>query len=265
MDILRKSLAPISQQAWDEIEEQAKIVLSNVLTARRFVDVDGPHGIDHAAVNLGRLDIPEEQKEKDVRYGINRVQPLMETRKSFKLNIWELDNAVRGAEDVDLEELEKAAKEIAEFEENAVYNGFDKACIKGLKKDSAHKAMKFPEEEKDILKIIVDALNQMKEASVDGPFNLILGTEKWQKLMIHGGGYPLYKKVQDVMGGGEIILNPYIKEGYLVSTRGGDFKLTLGTDFSIGYESHNEKEVQLFLSESFTFQVLEPAAVITFE
>lgn len=264
MDILRRSLAPISQDAWNEIEEQAKIVLTNVLTARKFVDVDGPHGIDHAAVNLGRLELPEGQKEDEVRFGINRVQPLMETRKSFKLDIWELDNAVRGAEDVDLEGLENAAKQIAEFEENAIYNGFDKSCIKGLNSASDHETMTFPEEDKKILKTIADAINKMKESSVEGPFTLVLGTEKWQKIMVHGGGYPLYKQVQDLMGG-EIILNPSIKEGYLLSTRGGDFKLTLGQDFSIGYESHNEKEVQLFLTESFTFQVLEPAAVIAFK
>ncbi|MGM0497020.1 MAG: family 1 encapsulin nanocompartment shell protein, partial [Bacteroidota bacterium] len=145
MDILRKSLAPISQEGWNEIEEQAKDVFENVLTARRFVEVDGPNGIGHAAVNTGRLEIPEGQKEKDVRFGIKRVLPLMETRKSFKVNIWELDNAVRGAEDINLEEMENAAKEIAEFEENAIYNGFEKACIKGLKNSTDYDMLEFPD------------------------------------------------------------------------------------------------------------------------
>lgn len=265
MDILRRSLAPISQAGWNEIEEQAKDVFQTVLTARKFAEVDGPHGIDHAAVSMGRLEVPEGQKDKDVRYGINRVMPLMEVRKSFNVNIWELDNAVRGAEDIKLEDMENAAKEIAEFEEDAIYNGFDKACIKGLKNSTEHDALNFPDNAEDILQTISSAINQMKQSFVDGPDTLVLGTEKWQKLMISGTGYPLYKRVEDLLNGGNIILNPYIKEGYLLNANGGDFKLTLGQDFSIGYESHNEKEVQLYFTESFTFQVLDPAAVIVFK
>jgi len=36
----------------------------------------------------------------------------------------------------------------------------------------------------------------------------------------------------------------------------------LGQDLSIGYESHNNKTVQLYFTESFTFQVIDPAAVL---
>lgn len=264
MDILRKSLAPINQEAWDEINEQARVVLKNVLTARKFADVEGPKGIAYGGISLGRLNIEESQKENAVRYGINEMQPLMETRKSFKLNIWELDNAVRGAEDVDLEEMEKAAREIAEFEEKAIYLGFEKACIKGIKEASDHKKMEFPQEEKDILKALVNGIGAMKESFVEGPYHLILGSEKWQNLHIHTGGYPLKRQVEDLIGG-EIILNPNVNEGFLVSGRGGDFQLTLGQDLSIGYESHNEKEVQLYFTESFTFRTLDPAAVVVFE
>jgi uncharacterized linocin/CFP29 family protein len=263
MDILRNTLAPVSQEAWNEINEQARVVFNNILTARRFVDVEGPKGIDFGGVSLGRLEV-EDQKEDDVRYGINRLQPLMEIRKSFKLNIWELDNAVRGAEDTDIGDMEKAAKEIGEFEEKAIYHGFEKAYIKGLKEATDHKAVTFPEEGKEILKAIADAVSTMKESFVEGPYNLIVGKEKWQSLHIQSGGYPFKKHVEDLIGG-EIIYNPHVEEGFLVSARGGDFKLTLGQDLSIGYESHNEKEVQLYFTESFTFQVLDPAAVVVFE
>lgn len=264
MDILRKSLAPITQEAWDEINAQAKVVFQNVLTARKIADVEGPKGFAFGGVNLGRLDVDKNQKEDGVKYGVNRMQPLMETRKSFKLNIWELDNAVRGAEDIDLEEMEKAAREIGEFEEQAIYLGFEKACIQGLKEVTAHDKMKFPQEEKEILKLLVDAISAMRGAFVEGPYHLVLGIEKWQRLHIHTGGYPLKRQVEDLIGG-QIILNPNVAEGFIVSGRGGDFKLTLGQDFSIGYESHDAKEVQLYFTESFTFRTLDPAAVVVFE
>lgn len=264
MDILRKSLAPITQEAWEEINQQAKVVFQNVLTARRFADVEGPKGIAYGGVSLGRLDIDENQKPDAVNYGINRFQPLTEIRKSFKLNIWELDNAVRGAEDVDLEAMEKAAREIGEFEEKAIYLGFEKACIQGLKEITGHEKMKFPQESNDILKSLVAAISKMKASFVEGPYNLILGTEKWQNLHTYSGGYPLNRQVVDLIGG-EIILNPNVDEGFLVSARGGDFQLILGQDLSIGYESHNERDVQLYFTESFTFRTLEPAAVVVME
>jgi uncharacterized linocin/CFP29 family protein len=47
-----------------------------------------------------------------------------------------------------------------------------------------------------------------------------------------------------------------------MSMRGGDFKLTVGEDFSIGYLEHTAKTVQLYLEESFTFQVLSPQAAV---
>lgn len=48
----------------------------------------------------------------------------------------------------------------------------------------------------------------------------------------------------------------------MVSIRGGDMELTLGHDFSIGYEGHSGESVTLYLTEAFAFRVLEPAAVI---
>jgi uncharacterized linocin/CFP29 family protein len=46
------------------------------------------------------------------------------------------------------------------------------------------------------------------------------------------------------------------------SQRGGDAELTLGRDMSIGYHSHDERTVRLYFTESFTFRVVGPEAVV---
>lgn len=56
----------------------------------------------------------------------------------------------------------------------------------------------------------------------------------------------------------------YDNEAYMISQRGGDLELILGQDLAIGCESHNAEQVKLFFTESFTFRVLEPAAVLNF-
>jgi uncharacterized linocin/CFP29 family protein len=40
----------------------------------------------------------------------------------------------------------------------------------------------------------------------------------------------------------------------VLSTRGGDFDLHLGTDVSIGYLSHDAQNVQWYLQGTMTFQ-----------
>ena len=41
-----------------------------------------------------------------------------------------------------------------------------------------------------------------------------------------------------------------------------DFVLTLGQDLSLGYEVQEGSAVRLYFTESFTFRVLEPQAVV---
>ncbi len=260
MDILRKSLAPITTEAWEEINDTAVDVFTSVLSGRKFLDVEGPKGWNYAALSTGRINVPAAQKGK-VKYGINQVLPLVEVRIPFELNIWELDNVARGAEDIDLDALEDAAREVAQFEEKAIYEGFKAAGITGLKNSSDYDPIPFPDAAEDILTAVSLGVSQMKTAAIEGPYSLVLNTERWQKVNSFIRGYPLRKQLENLLGG-SIILAPYVKESFLVSERGGDFRLVLGQDLSIGYESHNNKSVQLYFTESFTFQVIDPAAVI---
>ena len=52
------------------------------------------------------------------------------------------------------------------------------------------------------------------------------------------------------------------KEASCVTTRGGDFELTIGQDISIGYLSHSETTVDLYLQETFTFRLLTTEAAV---
>ncbi|MFW5708339.1 MAG: family 1 encapsulin nanocompartment shell protein [Bacteroidota bacterium] len=262
MDILRKSLAPISDKAWKEINETSKDVLTSVLSARKFVDVEGPKGWDFAALSTGRIDVPENQ-DGALEYGVHQVLPLVEVRIPFELNIWELDNVARGAEDIDLDSLEEAAREIAKFEENAIFEGFKAANIKGLKSCNEYDTPAFPENGEDIPAAVANVLAQFKANSIEGPYSLVLSQEKWQKVNSVVKGYPMRKQLESLLGG-SIIMAPNIDGAYIVSERGGDLKMVIGQDISIGYKAHNSKTVQLYYTESFTFQIIEPAAVAVF-
>lgn len=259
MDILRTSLAPICTAAWKEINQTAIDALSTALSARKVVDVEGPMGLQYAALPIGRINVPDNQPG-ELKYGIHQVLPLVEARIPFELNIWELDNAARGANDINLDALEEAVAKIAQFEESVIYEGFNDAYIKGLKDSSFCKPIPFPENQKEVLGAITHALADFKLNSVAGPYSLVVNSEKWQAINSIVDGYPLRKQLENLLGG-SIILAPHVKDSFIISQRGGDFRLVIGQDVSIGYDSHNSKTVKLYLTESFTFQVIEPKAV----
>ncbi len=262
MDILKKSMAPITQKAWEEINTTSKEIFESVLTARRFVDVEGPKGIDYPAVPTGRLYIPPKQKDDEVRYGMHQIIPMIESRMSFKLSIWELDDIDRGARLPDLSALEDSARKIARFEENAIYYGLGE--MQGLFNTTNQKKLSFPDDPEELLQVITEGIIRFREQAIGGPYTLVVNSENWKKLSGNVRGYPLIKQLENLLKG-KILLNPNIKENFLVSERGGDFVLTLGQDLSIGYEHHYNDEVQLFFMESFAFQVIEPDAVIAIE
>ncbi|MBS3787941.1 bacteriocin family protein [Candidatus Bipolaricaulota bacterium] len=260
MDFLKRSLAPITDESWGEIDEQAREVLANKLTGRKVVDVIEPRGWDYSAIPQGRLNIKEDSSDS-VRYGIRKVTPLIETRKSFKLDIWELDNLSRGAEDVDLSPLEDAAAEAAQFEEDVIYNGLAEAGIDGLFSSSGS-SVNLPGGKAGILEGASEAITIFRDDAIEGPYTLLADKELWLSIAGTSNGYPLERRLEDLIGG-SIVYSPKIENPALVSTRGEDVQLVLGQDFSIGYEDHDTKEVKLFLTESFGFRVLEPAAIVT--
>ena len=261
-DILRKSLAPISVEGWEEIEGRALEILKSRLTARKIIDVNGPHGWEKAAINLGRLSVGKTDSKSGVDWGLRQVQPLIETRAHFEVDQMELDSAARGATDIDLDSMEKAAEKIARFEENAIYSGFKNGQIKGILESSSNSPLALPNKCSDFPPTIVAAINQMKSAAIDGPYALVLDENAYQCLMgDNSPGYPTYRMVERMVTGG-IFLSQPLNGGVLISLRGGDFELTLGQDISIGYKASDSRKVELYFTESFTFRVLEPAAAV---
>ena len=263
MDILKRNLSPITDKAWQEIDETAAEILKNYLSARKFVDVNGPKGWDFSSISVGRIKTEEKSTKDGVYYGIKEVQPLIESRIQFDLDIWELDNIERGAKDIDLEPLEEAAKKMALFEENAIYNGFEKANITGLKNE-AENTVKMSKDPEKALDAISKGVSLFRDESIEGPYNLIVNPDVWQKIVKFTKGYPIKRQIENLIEG-KIIYSQAIDNAYLVSNRGGDFELTVGHDFSIGYQKQSDKKVTLFITESFTYRSVDPNAAIRLE
>ncbi len=263
MNILKKSLAPVSEKAWGEITERTKQILSAYLTARKFVDINGPNGLEMGGISTGRLNIPDDQSNEGVNYGLREFLPLVEVRKPFELDLWELDNIERGAKDIDLSPLENAIREIALFEEDAIFDGFPPAKIIGLKEAADGNPVTLPTNANAFLKEIGTQIIHLNRKAVQGPYSLVINEMEWLELIKLSEGYPIQKQLKALLGG-KVLINHFNKNSYLLSDRGGDYELVVGQDYTVGYDSHTTSKVKLFITGSFTFRVLSPEAIVVF-
>ncbi len=262
MDLLKRELAPILPEAWAAIDEEARRVLTANLAGRKVVDVEGPFGWDYAAVNLGRLELFKEEPIPDVHVGRRIVQPLIEFRIPIRLPIMELDCVARGSKDPDLDPVRAAAVKAAAMEDRAIFLGYPAGGIAGIAEASPHKPLPMPKNSADFLQAALEAAEALRANGIGGPYALVLGVKVHAELQsAQVPGYPITRRLEQVLGAAPICA-PAIEGAILLSVRGGDFVLTLGQDLAVGYAHQDKQTVELYLTESFAFRVVEPAAAI---
>ena len=260
---LFRDRAPITEAGWEEIEKEAKRTLRGMLAGRRVVDFRGPLGWDDSDVELGRADpISAPPSGPDVQARLRRVQPLVELRIPFEVTRAELDAIDRGARDPDLDSVIAAARQIAIAEDRAIFHGYKAAHITGICEAAAATAVPLGSSHADYPGAVSAALTKLRDEGIEGPFAVVLNEQLYKDLAARtDSGYPILSHVQRLVDG-DIVWAAGLDGGLVLSKRTGDFELTVGQDFSIGYLSHDAVSVQLYLEESFTFQVIEPRAAV---
>jgi uncharacterized linocin/CFP29 family protein len=108
------------------------------------------------------------------------------------------------------------------------------------------------------------AKEALRLAGVNGPYALAAGPTAYAELTSEGDdGYPLRKRLEETIAEGSLVWAPALEEGaVLLSKRGGDYELTVGQDLSVGYAWHDKERVELYITESLTFRVLENKAAV---
>jgi len=100
MNNLHRELAPISDAAWAQIEEETTRTLKRYLAGRRVVDVHGPGGAGLSAVGTGHLRSIA-APEDGVLARKREVKALVELRVPFELDRQQIDDVERGSNDSD--------------------------------------------------------------------------------------------------------------------------------------------------------------------
>jgi uncharacterized linocin/CFP29 family protein len=263
MDHLRRSQAPLSERAWEQIDQEAVRTLRHFLVARALVDFTGPKGWDHSAETIGQVTPAGDSRADGVQVAVRAVQPLAELRTTFTVSLAAMDNIDRGAVSPDLDPVTAAAKSAALAEDRAIFDGYDAAGITGIGSGSPHASVTISDNYDQYPGAVARAVAALRAEGISGPYAVALGPRCYTGVIetTEHGGYPVLEHIR-LIAGGTVIWAPGIDGAVVVSTRGGDYEFVCGQDFSIGYSGHDGDAVELYLEESFTLLVHEPKAAI---
>jgi len=252
MNNLHRELAPVSAAAWEQIEQEARRTFKQNVAGRRVVDVQGPLGETLSAVGTGHLSAIDAHPS-GIQARVRQSKPVIELRAPFTLSRDDLDDVERGAADADWQPVKDAATQIAFAEDRIVFDGNEPAGLVGICRLSSNARLTLPEQPRDYPDVVSSALTALRLAGVEGPYSLLLNADAYTAISESSDhGYPIRDHLTRLLDG-EILWAPALDGALLLSTRGGDYALHLGQDLSIGYLSHDDQTVQLYLQESLTF------------
>ncbi|HEX6998145.1 MAG TPA: family 1 encapsulin nanocompartment shell protein [Gammaproteobacteria bacterium] len=262
MDHLHRELAPIDGAAWEEIDREAQRTLHRTLAGRQLVDFSGPHGWSYSCVGSGRT-TPLPEPLPGTRAAARQARALIELTVPFRMARAELDAIARGAQDADLTPVTHAARTAALAEDRVIFGGFGAGGIRGIGEAGAGQALTLTDDYEKYPKVVASALTWLRHHGIDGPYAVALGPRCYQGLTetVNRGGYPVINLVRQQLDG-RIVWAPAVDGAVVLSTRGGDFELVVGQDFSIGYASHDAGHVELYVQETITFAVYTPEAAV---
>lgn len=265
---LLRDLAPVTDAGWAALDAEAKERITSHLAARRLVDFNGPRGWDHDATSIGRSRRIDSAPDSEQRSGFTARQrtvlPLAEFRVPFTISRTELDDAERGADDLELDDLDRAARYAALVENCTVFHGWEDADMTGIVEASSHEAGSLGQEPVDYPVAVSRAVNTLRQAGICGPYALAIGPSGYTRILetTEKGGYLLYDHLRRVLGGGSVVRAPGLDGAVVLRVGSGDFLLETGQDLAIGYRDHDAETVTFYLEESFSFRVTEPDAAV---
>ena len=110
---------------------------------------------------------------------------------------------------------------------------------------------------------VASAVAVLRAADIAGPYAIALGSRCFTGVTetTEHGGYPVLEHLRQILGG-PVVWAPAVDGAVVMSQRGGDFELTVGQDFSIGYRTSDASSVSLYLEESLAFRVNTPEAAV---
>ena len=261
MDSLNRGQAPFPAEIWQMIDEAAAGAARDRLTARRFLELEGPFGAGLTAIEVGNDDYCRQPGPDEAGAVMGRAIPLPMLRKSFRLSIRRVSAYVQNGQPLDLNPAQEAAEAVADREEELIYKGQPALGLPGmLTMEGRHQAEAADWTAPDrALQDVLAAATRLDDSGYRGPYALALSPSLYNNLfrLYPGTDVLALEHLRRLCTAG--IYKAAIDGGVLVDTRIG--VLILGQDLQAGYSSQDGVHYHLYLSESIVLRIDEPEAI----
>jgi uncharacterized linocin/CFP29 family protein len=263
MDYLNRHMALFGDEIWQRIDEAAVHAARDVLTGRRFLEVDGPYGVGLTSVEVGNDDFCRQPGPEEAGAVMGRAISVPMLRKDLRLSIRRVAAYREMGQPLNLNPVEDAAEAVARREEAFVYYGQPDFRLQGLltAEGRAHHAGGDWGNIDQALEDVLAAVNALDAQNFRGPYALALAPALYNGLFRRYAGTDMLQleHLRRLCQRG--VYKAAIEGGVLVDPRVG--KLIIGQDLMAGYIGQDGVHYQLYVTESAVLRLDEPRAVCT--
>jgi uncharacterized linocin/CFP29 family protein len=260
MSTLDRDRAPFPAELWQAIDAAAVTAARAQLTARRFLDVDGPFGLGLTTIEGGgdRRHGPEGDEAVAV---MGRAVPVPMLWRAFPLSLRRLSAHIEHGQPLDLTPVETAAEAVARLEDRLVYYGDAAAGLLGLLGSPGGREVAGGDWSRvdEALRDVLAAVTALDDAGFRGPYALVAAPALYNGLFRRYADSDLLQ-VEHL---GRLctlgIFKAPIDGAAVVDARVG--RLVVGQDLAAGFAWSDGVQARLYLSESLVLRFDEPGAV----
>lgn len=263
MEYLNRQAAPFDGDIWKLIDEAAVSAARDVLTGRRFLEVEGPYGVGLTSVEVGNDDYCRQPGPEEAGAVLGRAVSVPMLRKGFQLSIRRIAAYREMGQPLNLTPVQTAAEAVAAREEEFIYTGQKNFGLPGLL--TAEGRNQHPGGDwtniDQALEDVLAAVNALDAKGFRGPYALALSPPLYNGLFRRYPGTDMLQlqHLRRLCERG--VYKAPIENGVLVDPRVG--RLLIGQDLMAGYIGQDGVHYQLYVSESLVLMVEEPGAICT--
>ena len=253
--------SPLPAEVWDKLDATAVEAARNRLTARRFLDVEGPFGLGLTAIEIGDDDpLPGGgPAAADIALGHTVGVPII--RRGFTLSTRRVAAYLDNHQPIDLSPVEDAAEAVADREEDLIYHGQPARNLYGLLTHPSRQQLAGGDwgDLNQALADVLVAATMLDDAGYRGPYALALAPPLYNGLfrLYPGSDVQQLNHLKSLCTAG--IYKAPIAGGALIDPRVG--VLVLGQDLRTGYDGQDGIHYRLFMTETLVLRIDDPDAV----
>lgn len=261
MSYLNRKNASFSSEIWEKIDEAAVGAAREILTGRRFLDVEGPYGVGLTSIEVGEEGYCRQPAPDEAGAVLSRAITLPMLRKSFGLSVRRIEGYEAMGQPLDLRAVEDAAEAVARREEEFIYYGQPDFGVEGLLTAQGRNEVECEDWAKieQALDDVLTSVNHLDDNGFHGPYALAL-SPKWYNLLFRRYEGTDMLQLEHLKRLCELgVYKAGIEGAVLVDSHVG--RIIVGQDLMTGYSTNDGIHHQMFASESLVLMVEEPGAI----